>query len=75
MKRTDELVHELKTTSNILDFLEKNTTEMQLDSLSNYLNQWLITKNRTKADVVRGLSAGMRKCASREKAFRKSDFH
>lgn len=54
MKRTDELVHELKTTSNILDYLEKNTAEMQQDSLSNYLNQWLITKDRSKADVVRG---------------------
>ena len=27
---------------------------MQVDSLSTYLNQWLITKNLTKADVVRG---------------------
>ena len=54
MKRTVELVHELKTTSNILDYLEKNNAEMQLDSLSNYLSQWLITKDRSKADVVRG---------------------
>lgn len=54
MKTTDELVHELRNATNILDYLEKNTAEMQVDSLATYLNQWLITKDRTKADVVRG---------------------
>lgn len=54
MKKTDELVHELRNTANILDYLEKNAAEMQVDSLSTYLKQWLIAKNRTKADVVRG---------------------
>lgn len=54
MKTTDELVHELRNATNILDYLEKNTEEMQLESFSTYLNQWLDLKHCSKADVVRG---------------------
>ncbi len=53
MKTTDELIHEIKTSEDILDYLEKNSGEMQLDSLPEYLKGWLKEKGLTKADVVR----------------------
>lgn len=54
MKTTAELEHEIRNATNILDYLKHNHTEMQLDSLPNYLNEWLEQKGLTKADVVRG---------------------
>ncbi len=53
MKTTDELIHEIKTSEDILDYLEKNSGEMQVDSLPEYLKDWLKRKGLTKADVVR----------------------
>ena len=53
MKTTDELIHEIKTSKDILDYLEKNSGEMQVDSLPEYLKDWLRRKGLTKADVVR----------------------
>lgn len=53
MKSTDELLHEIKTSGDILDYLEKNSGEMQVDSLPSYLKDWLRRKGLTKADVVR----------------------
>lgn len=53
MKTTDELVNEIKSSSDILDYLEKNSGEMQVDSLPSYLKDWLKKKELTKADVVR----------------------
>ncbi len=53
MKTTDELIHEIKTSDNILDYLEKNSGEMQMDSLPEYLKDWLRRKGLSKADVVR----------------------
>lgn len=53
MKSTDELIHEIKTSTDILDYLEKNSAEMQVDSLPEYLKDWLRQKGLTKADVVR----------------------
>ncbi len=53
MKTTDELIHEIKTSGDILDYLEKNSGEMQVDSLPEYLKDWLRRKGLTKADVVR----------------------
>lgn len=53
MKTTDELIHEIKTSEDILDYLEKNSGEMQIDSLPEYLKGWLKEKGLTKADVVR----------------------
>ncbi len=41
MKTTDELIHEIKTSTDILDYLEKNSGEMQVDSLPEYLKDWL----------------------------------
>lgn len=54
MKNTEELEHELKSATNILDYLERNTHEMLQYSLTTYLNEWLAEKGLTKADVVRG---------------------
>ena len=54
MKTTAELEQEIRNTTNILDYLKHNRTEMQLDSLPNYLSDWLTQKALTKADVVRG---------------------
>ena len=54
MKTTEELEHELRKATNILDYLEQNTGEMHLDSLPTYLNQWLEQKQLKKIDVVRG---------------------
>ncbi len=53
MKSTDELIHEIKTSTDILDYLEKNSAEMQVDSLPEYLKDWLRRKGLSKADVVR----------------------
>ncbi len=53
MKTTDELIHEIKTSTDILDYLEKNSGEMQVDSLPEYLKDWLKRKGISKADVVR----------------------
>ncbi len=53
MKSTDELIHEIKTSTDILDYLEKNSGEMQVDSLPEYLKDWLRRKGLSKADVVR----------------------
>lgn len=53
MKTTDELAHEIREASNILDYFEKNQQEMQLGSFSEYLEQWLKKKQVTRADVVR----------------------
>ncbi len=53
MKTTDELIHEIKTSKDILDYLEKNSGEMQVDSLPEYLKDWLKRKGLSKADVVR----------------------
>ncbi len=53
MKTTDELIHEIKTSTDILDYLEKNSGEMQVDSLPEYLKDWLKRKGLSKADVVR----------------------
>lgn len=53
MKTTDELVHEIKSTQNILDYMERNQQEMHLNTLSESLNNWLKKKNLSRADVVK----------------------
>ena len=53
MKTTDELTHEISQSDNILDYFAENRSEMQLDSLPEYLDRWLKQKNCSKADVVR----------------------
>lgn len=54
MKTTDELKHELQNAKDIGDYFEKYTSEMNVESLPEHLNQCLEKKNLSKADVVRG---------------------
>lgn len=44
MKTTDELAHEISRSDNILNYLAENHSEMQLDSLPEYLESWLKQK-------------------------------
>ncbi len=53
MKTTDELMNEIRKATDICDYLADNHTEMQLNSLPEYLDAWLQKKNCSKADVVR----------------------
>ena len=53
MKSTEELANEIRNSGNILDYFEENQTEMNLESLPEYLKDWLRRKNTTKAEVVR----------------------
>lgn len=53
MKTTDELAHEISRADNILDYLKENHSEMQLNSLPEYLTDWLRKKNLSRADVVK----------------------
>ena len=53
MKTTDELAHEIQEAGDILSYLEKNRSEMQLGSFPEYLEQWLRQKQVTRAQVVR----------------------
>ena len=53
VKTTDDLVHEISAATSIIDYLEVNRDEMQLNSLPEYLEEWLQKKELTKADVVR----------------------
>lgn len=53
MKTTDELTHEIMASNNILDYFEKNSGEMQVSTLPEYLESWLQKKGRSRADVVR----------------------
>lgn len=53
MKTTDELVNEISSSENILDYFAENREEMQLGSLPEYLEDWLKKKGCSKADVVR----------------------
>ena len=53
MKTTEELIHEISKTTDILDYLQENRSQMQLGSLPEYLEGWLKEKHVSKADVVR----------------------
>ena len=53
MKTTDELVNEISSSGNILDYFAENREEMQLGSLPEYLEDWLKKQGCSKADVVR----------------------
>lgn len=54
LKTTDELNHEIKTVTDIEDFLSKNKKCMLAHSLPEYLNALLEQKKVSRADVVRG---------------------
>lgn len=52
-KSTEELRHEIKAASDIEDYLQSNKDNLNICSLSEYLNTMLSQKGITKADVVR----------------------
>lgn len=54
LKTTDELNHEIKSATNIEDFLTKNKEHLLTDSLPKHLNILLLKKDISRADVVRG---------------------
>ena len=53
IKTTDELINEISSSGNILDYFAENRDAMQLGSLPEYLDSWLKMKGCTKAEVVR----------------------
>lgn len=56
-KTTDELSHEIKSATDIGDYLETNRKDSLLtDSLSHHLNMLLSQKGLSRADVVRASS-------------------
>lgn len=52
-KSTDELRHEIKSATDIEDFLKNNRQNMALDTLSGHLHALLSRKGLSRADVVR----------------------
>lgn len=54
LKSTDELNHEIRTATDIEDYLEKNKENMITHSLSAHLKMLLSQKGISRADVVRG---------------------
>ncbi len=53
MKSTDELAHEIKTVTNIEDYLSTNKMYLIKDSLSSHLHMLLAEKGLRRADVIR----------------------
>lgn len=53
-KTTDVLMHEIKTATDIEDYLKTNQNNMITCTLSEYLNMLLSQKGISKADAVRG---------------------
>ena len=59
-KSTDELRHEIRTATDMEDYLEKNRTHMLKESLADHLHMLLAQKNLRRA----GFSAWARLCLS-----------
>lgn len=57
-KSTDELRHEIRTATDMEDYLEKNRTHMLKESLADHLHMLLAQKNLRRADVIRGSLLG-----------------
>lgn len=57
-KTTDELRHEIKTATDIEDYLVKNSAYLLKDSLSKHLHMLLSQKSLSRADVIRGSLLG-----------------
>lgn len=53
-KTTEELTHEIKSSSDIEDYLTQNREEMQLQSLTDALHSMLVEKQISRADAARG---------------------
>lgn len=54
LKNTEELTHEIKSATDIDDYLAVNSDNMLTTTLSEYLNTLLRQKKIRKADVIRG---------------------
>lgn len=54
LKNTEELTHEIKSATDIDDYLTVNSDNMLTTTLSDYLNTLLRQKKIRKADVIRG---------------------
>lgn len=54
IKTTDELNHEIKSATDIEDFLTKNKAHFLTGTLTEHLNTLLVQKGISRADVVRG---------------------
>ncbi len=57
-KSTDELRHEIKTATDIEDYLKKNKEHLLRGSLSEHLHLLLSQKSLRRADVIRGSLLG-----------------
>lgn len=57
-KSTDELRHEIKTATDMEDYLTRNQEHFLKDSLSEHLHMLLTRKNLRRADVIRGSLLG-----------------
>lgn len=57
-KSTDKLRHEIKTATDIEDYLAENREHLLKDSLSEHLHMLLSEKGLTRADVIRGSLLG-----------------
>lgn len=47
------MAHEIQESNDIISYFERNREEMQTDSFSEYLEQWLRKKQLTRSEVVR----------------------
>lgn len=54
LRTTDALNHEIKSATDIEDFLTKNREHLLNDNLPEHLQTLLVRKNISRADVVRG---------------------
>lgn len=57
-KSTDELRHEIKSATDMEDYLTKNREYLLKESLSEHLHTLLSRKNLKRADVIRGSLLG-----------------
>lgn len=57
-KSTDELRHEIKTATDVEDYLTQNKEYLLKESLSEHLHMLLSRKNLKRADVIRGSLLG-----------------
>lgn len=58
LKTTDELNHEIKSATDIEDYLAKNKEHMLTSGLSEHLNMLLSQKHMSRAEVVHGSLIG-----------------
>lgn len=58
IKSTDELKHEIKTVTDIEDYLTANKKHLIKDNLSQHLHMLLAQKNLRRADIIRSSLLG-----------------